>query len=238
MSFQSQTGTNRTGLQASPDDAKKLLDAERKLAPQYEGDPADFAEIKVLSIGEADPLGSVPQPVWVEGTLKAGMRRTAGVKPQVFIDKLAERAAFERTGTRLYDALILKYQAAGDTTSGATLDALTQIRAEELAHFHLLMQAIRSLGGDPTAQTPSANIVGIEASGLMQVLNDPRTTFTECLNAILMAELADVDAWALLANLAEGAGEDQLAARFRDALLQENQHLQRIRSWYHQGVMA
>lgn len=238
MRFQSQTGTNRTGLQASPDDAKKLLDAERKLAPQYEGDPADFAEIKVLSIGEADPLGSVPQPVWVEGTLKAGMRRTAGVKPQVFIDKLAERAAFERTGTRLYDALILKYQAAGDTTSGATLDALTQIRAEELAHFHLLMQAIRSLGGDPTAQTPSANIVGIEASGLMQVLNDPRTTFTECLNAILMAELADVDAWALLANLAEGAGEDQLAARFRDALLQENQHLQRIRSWYHQGVMA
>ena len=161
-----------------------------------------------------------------------------GVKPQVFIDKLAERAAYERGGTRLYDALIVKFQATGDSTSGATLEELTEIRADELAHFHLLVEAIRKLGGDPTAQTPSADIVGVETMGLMQVLNDPRTTFTDCLNAMLIAELTDVDAWNLLANLAEGIGEDELAQRFREALLQENKHLQQVRGWYQKSVMG
>ena len=71
----------------------------------------------------------------------------------------------------------------------------------------------------------------------MQVLNDPRTTFSDCLNAMLIAELTDVDAWNLLANLAEGMGEEELAARFRDALLEENHHLQMVRTWYQASVM-
>lgn len=238
MRSQAHIGMNRTGIQTSPAETKKMLEAEEALSPLFEGDPADFIEVKVHSISEADRLGSVPPPASVKGALKSGMKMMTGSKPQVFIDKLAERAAYERGGTRLYDALIVKFETTGDSTSGATLDDLTKIRSDELTHYHLVTDAIRSLGGDPTAQTPSADIVGIETMGLMQVLNDPRTTFTDCLNAMLIAELTDVDAWNLLATLAEGIGEDALAKRFREALLQENHHLQLVRGWYQKSVMG
>jgi|HigsolmetaAR201D_1030396.scaffolds.fasta_scaffold01750_8 hypothetical protein len=237
MRTQARTGTNRTGILTSPDETEKMLTAEEELQPEFTGDPADFADIKVQSIAEADPLGSVPPPATVKGTLKSGMKKITGSNPQVFIDKLAERAAYERGGTRLYDALIVKFQATGDSTSGATLEELTSIRADELAHYHLLVDTIRALGGDPTAQTPSADLVGVETAGLMQVVNDPRTSFQDCLNAMLVAELTDVDAWNLLATLAEGIGEDDLAQRFRDALLQENKHLQLVRMWYSKSVV-
>ena len=238
MSTQAHIGMNRTGIQTSPKETKEMLEAEDAMDLQFEGDPADFIDVKVQSISEADPLGSVPPPASVKGVMKSGVKLMSGTKPQVFIDKLAERAAFERGGTRLYDALIVKFEATGDKSSGATLEGLTKIRSEELAHFHLLTEAIRSMGGDPTAQTPSADLVGVETMGLMQVLNDPRTTFTDCLNAMLTAELTDVDAWSLLATLAEGIGEDELAKRFREALLQENHHLQMVRGWYQRSVVG
>jgi hypothetical protein len=238
MSAQAQMGMNRTGVMTSPIESQKMLEAEEALNPLFEGEPADFVDIKVQSITEADRLGSVPPPASVKGVLKTGMKMMTGARPQVFLDKLAERAAYERGGTRLYDALIVKFQTArGADTSGATMAELTKIRADEVAHYHIVVDAIRSLGGDPTAQTPSADIVGVETMGLMQVLNDPRTTFSDCLNAMLIAELTDVDAWNLLANLAEGSGEEELAARFREALLEENHHLQQVRTWYQASVV-
>jgi hypothetical protein len=238
MSAQAQMGMNRTGVMTSPIDSQKMLEAEEALSPLFEGEAADFVDIKVQSITEADRLGSVPPPASVKGVLKTGMKMMTGARPQVFLDKLAERAAYERGGTRLYDALIVKFQtASGADTSGATMAELTKIRADEVAHYHIVVDAIRSLGGDPTAQTPSADIVGVETMGLMQVLNDPRTTFSDCLNAMLIAELTDVDAWNLLANLAEGVGEEELAARFREALLEENHHLQLVRTWYQASVV-
>jgi bacterioferritin (cytochrome b1) len=237
MSAQAHIGMNRTGIMTSPIETQKMLEAEEALNPIYEGEPADFVDIKVQSLTEADRLGSVPPPASLKGVVKTGVKMMTGSRPQVFLDKLAERAAYERGGTRLYDALIVKFQSNGAGSSGATMEELTKIRADELAHFHIVVEAIRSLGGDPTAQTPSADIVGVETMGLMQVLNDPRTTFSDCLNAMLIAELTDVDAWNLLANLAEGMGEEELAARFRDALLEENHHLQMVRTWYQASVM-
>jgi rubrerythrin len=242
MSAQTNTGNaslgmNRTGIMTSPIETKKMLEAEEALQPAFDGEAADFIDIKVQSIAEADPLGSVPPPASVKGIVKTGVKMMTGVRPQVFLDKLAERAAYERGGTRLYDALIVKFQTTGPGSSGATLEELTKIRTDELTHYHLVVEAIRSLGGDPTAQTPSADIVGVETMGLMQVLNDPRTTFSDCLNAMLIAELTDVDAWSLLATLADDIGEEDLAAQFRDALLQENHHLQQVRTWYQASVV-
>lgn len=238
MSSPAHLGMNRTGLQTSPLHSKQLLEAEAELQPVVTGTAADFADIKAQSISEADTLGSVPPPVSMKGLVKTGAKLLTGVRPQVFIDKLAERAAFERGGTRLYDALILKFQSAEDSPSNIALGDLAKIRADELAHYQLLVAAIRSLGGDPTAQTPSADVVGIQTMGLMQVLNDPRTTFTDCLNAMLTAELTDVDAWDLLARLADDIGEEDLAQQFRQALLQENEHLRNVRSWYQACVVG
>ena len=238
MSSPANLGMNRTGLQTSPVHSKQLLQAEEELQPVFTGIAADFADIKVQSIGEADPLGSVPPPMSVKGVVKTGVKLLTGAHPQVFIDKLAERAAYERGGTRLYDALILKFQSKDNAPSNISLGKLAKIRADELAHYQLVIDAIRSLGCDPTAQTPSADVVGVQTMGLMQVLNDPRTTFTDCLNAMLTAELTDVDAWDLLARLAEDSGETEMADDFRQALLQENEHLRDIRAWYQACVLG
>jgi hypothetical protein len=65
----------------------------------------------------------------------------------------------------------------------------------------------------------------------MQVLNDPRTTLAQCLNAMLAVELADNAGWELLASLADEAGQSDLAGRFLGALGQEQQHLAIIKGW-------
>jgi rubrerythrin len=205
-------------------------------------------------ITEADTVGSIPPPPTVKGVMKAGMAKMAGSHPSIFIDKIGERLAFERGGTRLYDALLTKYkalQANGDSLPSAKdalasqnselymaalddespLDTLERIRAEEVEHFHLLVDALEQLGGDPTAQTPCADVVAVSSMGLIQVLNDPRTTMAQCLNAMLTAELTDNAGWELLAALAEDAGEEELTGKFLGALSQEQGHLVVVKSW-------
>jgi rubrerythrin len=65
----------------------------------------------------------------------------------------------------------------------------------------------------------------------MQVLNDPRTTLAQCLNAMLAVELADNAGWELLASLADEAGQSDLAGRFLGALGQEQEHLTIVKAW-------
>jgi hypothetical protein len=190
----------------------------------------------------------VPLPASIKGVAKAGVAKLKGGAPTIFMDKLGERLAYERTGTRLYEALIIKYRAAlqaeGDVLPPATLHSggaqgaaedpgatLERIRSEEFEHFSMLCDAMTTMGGDPTAQTPCADVTAVASSGFMQVLNDPRTTLAQCLNAMLAVELADNAGWELLASLADDAGQDELAGRFLAALGQEQQHLTIIKDW-------
>lgn len=68
-----------------------------------------------------------------------------GDSPHILLDKLGERLAFERTGARLYDALITKCEAmlAGDISM--TINDLQQIRADEARHCMLIADAITTL---------------------------------------------------------------------------------------------
>jgi hypothetical protein len=193
-------------------------------------------------ISQADALGSMPAPAAAPGKAKAkkAAKDTNAESLPVFLDKLGERIAFERTGTRLYSALITKYlglsNADGDpllksATSEPALEALQRIRAEELQHFHLLCEAVTRLGGDPTAQTPSADATATASSGLMQVITDPRTTLVQALNAILSAELTDNAGWELLGEFAAQAGQAEMAEQFSEALRTEERHLETVRGW-------
>lgn len=105
-------------------------------------------------------------------------------------------------------------------------------------HFELLAEAIEQLGGDPTAMTPCANLAGVQAAGLMQAINDPRTTLAQYINTILVAELADECAWEMLIDLAQAAGHDDLAQRFQSALQEEGDHLQQVRAWLKDMTLA
>jgi rubrerythrin len=165
------------------------------------------------------------------------MQKLMGNQPEVLLDKLAGRLAFERTGTRLYDALLAKCSVRQDEVEGMSLELIRQFRNEEANHFVLLWEAMRELGGDPTAQTPEADINGMASQGLMQVLTDPRTSVAQCLHAVHIAELTDRDGWELLIKLADEMGQTDMADRFRSSLAEEERHLETVRHIMAQTVL-
>jgi rubrerythrin len=250
-------GQNRTGATASPQGTQAMTDAVNELMPPVPIDTAGMEAERLLYIDASDTVGSIPPPVGVDGKVKAASGRLKGAAPDILMDKVGERIAFERTGVRLYEALLAKYEAAaqyaGDVlppagevhevahaqglavlapvNDEAPAQTLRRIRSEELEHFRLLCGAMTQLGGDPTAQTPCADVTATASMGIMQVLTDPRTTLAQCLNVMLTAELTDNDGWELLIQLAEQAGQSELAGHFLGALAQEQEHLVTIKGW-------
>jgi tRNA isopentenyl-2-thiomethyl-A-37 hydroxylase MiaE len=109
---------------------------------------------------------------------------------------------------------------------------------DELSHFVLVREAIEKLGADPTALTPSANLVSVASKGVPEVLVDPRTNLVQCLEALMMAELTDNAGWELLVELAQSLGQHELAEQFEQALMAEAEHLQLVRNWLSAAVLG
>jgi bacterioferritin (cytochrome b1) len=219
---------NRTGMLISPEMAQEMVDTSESAEPTP-GQIEDLADYRAPYIEEGFPVGSLPTPPTAEGEDQTGMA--------VLLDKLSERLAFERTGTRLYEALINKCEVLGEDATGPTLAELEEIGAEELNHFLMLNSVIAELGGDPTVQSPSADVASVASLGIVQVLNDPRTTVTQCLQAILTAELTDNDGWSMLIDLAENLGFPEMSEQFKEALEREETHLENVRTWLSARVM-
>jgi rubrerythrin len=229
---------NRTGMQMSPKDAQALLAGTERTVPSSGGDASALAEMRQSYAREADALGSVPVPGTLKGVVKSGAQMLTGKRPQLLIDKLAERAAFERTGTRLYDALLAKCELRADEIGREQVARLVEIRNDEASHLGLVTEALVRLGADPTAMTPCADLAGIEGSGLVQAIAEPRTSVAQSLHAILIAELADNAGWELLIELARGLGQDEIAAGFESALATEQAHLAEVKSLVQQLTLG
>ncbi|HVY80712.1 MAG TPA: ferritin-like domain-containing protein [Steroidobacteraceae bacterium] len=234
-------GPNKTGAALVPEEIKLMLDAVSELSPPAAISTLTLDMERQSYISQADSVGSIPEPV---GRGAKAAPRKKGLDPMraVFLDKLGERMAFERTGTRLYDALITKYLALQNDMGSAplgesALQTLQKIRTDELAHFHLLSETIASLGGDPTAQTPCADVTAAASIGVMQVVTDPRTTFAQCLNTLLTVELTDNASWEMLSELATKMGQRDLAKLFAEPLATEAEHLTTVRGWLEALVM-
>lgn len=233
-------GLNRTGAQMSPLDIKSMQTYADQNSPAHQEPIEDLAIASVRSeyVHEAERIGSVPLPGTLTGAVSTGISKLTGKKPEVLIDKLGERLAFERTGVRLYQALIDKVEAAEQQNLPFGIADLEHIRNEELEHMHMLVSVIDGMGADPTAQTPSADIAGVTSAGILQVLTDPRTTVGQCLGAVLTAELTDHSGWDLLIQLTEEAGKDDaMLAKFQQALEEEEEHVERVQQWLSQIVL-
>lgn len=246
MENTTELGFNRTGAQSSPLSVHSMQAyADEQSPPDAPARPRGVPDGKTIAavrsdyVADAERVGSVPMPGTVTGAFNTVLSRLRGRSPEVLVDKLGERLAFERAGVRLYQALIDKANAvSGLETLPFSIAELEHIRDEELEHMHILASALDSLGADSTAQTPSADVSGVASSGTMQVLTDPRTTVAHCLEAILMAELTDGDSWDLLVSLTEQAGQDQLLPDFRRAIHNESEHLAKVRRWLRAVVLG
>jgi len=237
MGSETKLGMNRTGKDTAPLLSKEMLEGTEELtvALYPEGDDQAIAENRIRYMRESDPVGSVPVPASVKGVLKSGVQMLKGKDPTLLFDKLGERLAFERTGVRLYEALISKFRADSSALSHiVTLERLDEIREEELKHFHKLSDVMLKLGADPTAVTPAADVTAVASTGIIQVLGDPRINFIQSLDAILVAELSDNDSWDLLIQLTDQQGFEEINAEFKQAYQEEQEHLETIRSWIQQ----
>jgi hypothetical protein len=222
---------NRTGIKSCPFDAHGLIEAAEAAPAPPERAEAELIALKLDYARNADALGSVPPPATVKGAVRSGVEAITGKRPQVVFDKIAERIAFERSGARLYEAIIIKHHADPDVGSVVPLEDLQKFRDAEAEHFRILVECMEYLGGDPTAQTPCAAAVGIAGMGLAQLVNEPRATFVQSLEAILIAELTDVDGWSMLMGVVTAAGHRNLAERFQRAEQEELRHLDHVRRW-------
>lgn len=232
-------GQNRTGIQMSPQQTKEMLAGMEALevdssaeAVTEDPDGQALSATRLEYIAAADPLGSVPPPATLKGAAKSSVNMLKGDRPQAFIDKLAERLAFERGGTRLYDAVYAKAVAHDAELNKVSAQEILEIRNSEAAHALLIKECLETLGADPTAQTPCADLVGVETIGLIQAASDPRTTLAQTLHAALAAELIDNEGWEGLIVMAQKMGQDDMVERFQEALEEEGVHLAKVRSWY------
>lgn len=232
-------GRNRTGISTHPEQSRELIAAARNSTPTSAGDVGTLAAQRLEWMREKAPGGLGSLPVVPEDSPAADPVRGPGLAQ--LLDKLGERLQFERTGVRLYEALLTKRQqheeSGGEALDGGaplpTLAELSKIRDDKLAHFLLLHKAIRELGGDPTLQSPSADLATLIGQGVPKVLTDPRTDLGQALQAILAAELLDNDGWRLLIALSQRTLPHLLPA-MRSALRDEDEHLTQVRQWLFQ----
>jgi len=203
-------------MAVAPDLAKELLDGVNRFSPEPDLDTSAAAAVRATYVAEGVATGSLPA--------------TDDPSMAQLLDKLGARLAFERSGVRLYDALIQKRQAIKGAAKPTVAD-LQHIRDEEHEHMSILEECILDLGGDPTVVTPAADITATMTSGVLKVVSDPRTTIPQCLDAILAAELIDNDCWGVLVSMLREQGEDEAVSDFEEALLEEQEHLKMVRGW-------
>ncbi|GAA4325933.1 hypothetical protein GCM10023144_08780 [Pigmentiphaga soli] len=237
MEDESKLGMNHTGMQMAPIEGPRAVAFAREMPVDVLAGRDAFAMERTAYIEVADRIGSVPVPGTVKGMMQTALGKITGKAPEVLVDKLGQRLAFERTGTRLYEALITKVEAA---ELGRTKDMcrdLHRICSEEGQHVLLLKRAMESIGADPTAQTPCADTSAVASMGILQVITDPRTTINQCLDAILTAELTDNAGWELLIAVARQTGHGAMADSFDAALEEESEHLAMVRNWLASRVL-
>lgn len=221
-------GMNRTGISLSPIDGMQLIEGAKAAPPTSEPNGTNLELVRAAYIEQHIPVGTMPPPVTPQGMFTTAKHLIQGNKPTVLLDKLGERLAFERTGVRLYEMLIAK---ARTLLPGQqkTNDLLLNILLEEMRHFQVVKSAIERIGGDPTAMTPCADVAGVTSMGIVQTLSDPRTSFSQCLEAILITEAADNEGWELLVTLCEAANEEELKNEFAECRVREAEHLITVR---------
>jgi hypothetical protein len=103
-------GINRTGAAASPEGAEAMAQAVAVLSPPVDIDMSGSEAFHIATSRKRAPW--VPSrrrhrsKAWSSRALPGSW-----AQPGIFMDKIGERIAFERGGTRLYEALITKYNA-------------------------------------------------------------------------------------------------------------------------------
>src|SRR5438105_2327604 len=96
-------GPNRTGGSINPEGVASMLEAVNELSPREPVSTLLMDIERQWYITDAEAIGSIPPPISSPGAKGKKIKFTAAsASVGTLLDKLGERIAFERTGTRLY----------------------------------------------------------------------------------------------------------------------------------------
>ena len=128
MKNQVEMGRNRTGIALSPIDSQLLIRGAEEALPTMAGDETAISDVRTAYAADGDPIGTMPPPATIKGIAGGLVDAAKGKNASIFLDKLGERLAFERTGTRLYGALLSKFDASDPLPGGPARAELEQIK--------------------------------------------------------------------------------------------------------------
>src|SRR4051812_12061595 len=98
---------NRTGIAAAPERSRELVEDAEQLTPvQAPLDSLALDLVRASYILEAEPAGTMPKPATLLEAAKSALESLRGKNAAVLLDALGARLAFERTGVRIYEALL------------------------------------------------------------------------------------------------------------------------------------
>jgi len=111
-------GLNRTGIATSPLLSAEMVAGARAVVPR--GTPEDWLANPQHStyIADAEPVGTMPPPANLRGIAKSALKALQGEKASVLLDKLGERLAFERSGSRLYESFLPNWRCSAPRRAG------------------------------------------------------------------------------------------------------------------------
>jgi rubrerythrin len=153
------------------------------------------------------------------------MEKLSKHNPQKVIDLLTERLTFERSGVKLYDAIIEKMNLSTEEGVVDMVDQMREHRDQEKEHEEWLEDCVRQLGGDAHAETEMSAVVTRESKGIEDIILDGDNDIFHLFHALLTAELADNAGWDLLVSLADEAGDRDAKKAFKKRLHEEEEHL-------------
>lgn len=141
-------GTNRSGSTLNP----SLIQTQLAFAESVAATPVQGSEniktVRMQYIAHADVVGS-PAPLLNQDSALGKALSERGLEAQIFADKLGQRLAFERSGVRLYEALmdkVLATEFAGKPELTADIGHICQ---EETEHFLMLKNIMEYLAPIP-----------------------------------------------------------------------------------------
>lgn len=153
------------------------------------------------------------------------MEKLGQANPEKVIDLLCERLAYERTGVKLYDAIIKKARGSKLTTHlKKVMKELQEHRDQEQEHADWCAEQITNLGGDPELKTEMALLTETESQGIEQIIFSD-APLSQMFHALNSAELTDNAGWAQLVGLAEQVGDEEARREFQERLKHEEEHL-------------
>ena len=152
------------------------------------------------------------------------MKQLAAKNRDKVIDLLNERLTFERSGVKLYDAIVKNMEASSHPDVARMLPAMKDHAAQEKEHEEWLEKQIRALGGDAHGKTEMSELITLESSGVEKLVTGDQNLVHQ-MHGLLTAELIDNAGWELLLELADDADDADARREFRKRLHEEEEHL-------------